>query len=181
MQLPENFLQKAKVALHGVQGFVIFLAWAITIAIFTKPGSTDGRTRFYFALVQYLPSPVVKLGIRWLTFRTVLVLHPPSHLPSRRPSIQPHRTLFERIRPRSYRRPTRNLLVRRFHLRRDMDESRDQEGRWQARDQRLRCLCLGRRQLERFEVPSKSGYDWHGCGVVVSVYALHTLHRHCLS
>ncbi|KAL8902553.1 MAG: hypothetical protein Q9207_004589 [Kuettlingeria erythrocarpa] len=53
MQLPQNLLQKSKVVLHGIQGLVVFLAWAITIAVFTKPGSTDGRTKFYFALCWF--------------------------------------------------------------------------------------------------------------------------------
>lgn len=61
MRLPGNLLQKAKIVLHGLQGFVIFLAWAITIAIFTKPGSTDGRIKYFFALVNTIslsePSP----------------------------------------------------------------------------------------------------------------------------
>ncbi|KAL8932164.1 MAG: hypothetical protein Q9216_006939 [Gyalolechia sp. 2 TL-2023] len=64
MRLPENLLQKAKIALHGVQGFVIFLAWAITIAIFTKPGSTDGRTKFFFALCWFcIPLLIYQAGI----------------------------------------------------------------------------------------------------------------------
>ncbi|KAL9016083.1 MAG: hypothetical protein Q9185_006550 [Variospora sp. 1 TL-2023] len=53
MRLPENLLPKTKIVLHGVQGFVIFLAWAITIAIFTKPGSTDGRIKYFFALCWF--------------------------------------------------------------------------------------------------------------------------------
>ncbi|KAL8854137.1 MAG: hypothetical protein Q9221_001059 [Calogaya cf. arnoldii] len=53
MRLPENILQKSKIVLHGVQGLVIFLAWAITIAIFTKDGSTDGRVKYYFALCWF--------------------------------------------------------------------------------------------------------------------------------
>lgn len=52
MRLPDNILQKTKVGLHGVQGLVIFLAWAIIISIFTKDGSTDGRVKYFFALVQ---------------------------------------------------------------------------------------------------------------------------------
>ncbi|KAL8995400.1 MAG: hypothetical protein Q9188_006825 [Gyalolechia gomerana] len=64
MRLPENLLQKTKIALHGVQGLVIFLAWAITIAIFTKPGSTDGRTKFFFALCWFcIPLLIYQTGI----------------------------------------------------------------------------------------------------------------------
>ncbi|KAL8700851.1 MAG: hypothetical protein Q9201_005221 [Fulgogasparrea decipioides] len=53
MRLPDSFLQKVKIVLHAIQGFVIFLAWAITIAIFTKDGTTDGRTKFFFALCWF--------------------------------------------------------------------------------------------------------------------------------
>ncbi|KAI4267535.1 MAG: hypothetical protein L6R38_008216 [Xanthoria sp. 2 TBL-2021] len=53
MRLPDNILQKSKIVLHGVQGLVIFLAWAITIAIFTKDGSTDGRVKYFFALCWF--------------------------------------------------------------------------------------------------------------------------------
>ncbi|KAI4103407.1 MAG: hypothetical protein L6R37_003846 [Teloschistes peruensis] len=53
MQFSENFLQKLKIILHAIQGLIVFLAWAITIAIFTKPGSTDGRTKFFFALCWF--------------------------------------------------------------------------------------------------------------------------------
>ncbi|KAL8713632.1 MAG: hypothetical protein Q9225_006733, partial [Loekoesia sp. 1 TL-2023] len=64
MRLPENLLPKVKVALHGVQGLVIFLAWAVTIAIFTKPGSTDGRTKFFFALCWFcIPLLIYQTGI----------------------------------------------------------------------------------------------------------------------
>ncbi|KAI4268435.1 MAG: hypothetical protein LQ337_007843 [Flavoplaca oasis] len=53
MRLPDNILQKSKIVLHGIQAFVIFLAWAITIAIFTKDGSTDGRVKYFFALCWF--------------------------------------------------------------------------------------------------------------------------------
>lgn len=56
MQLPtlpamlENHLQRIKNVVHGIHGFLIFLGWAMTIAVFTKSGKTDGRTKYYFAL-----------------------------------------------------------------------------------------------------------------------------------
>ncbi|KAL8812145.1 MAG: hypothetical protein Q9200_001262 [Gallowayella weberi] len=53
MRLPENLLQKSKIVLHGLQGLVIFLSWAIIIAIFTKDGSTDGRVKYFFALCWF--------------------------------------------------------------------------------------------------------------------------------
>ncbi|KAI5302852.1 hypothetical protein KEM56_000280 [Ascosphaera pollenicola] len=41
---------RTKAIVHACQGFVIFIAWAMTIAVFTRDGSTDGRTAYYFAL-----------------------------------------------------------------------------------------------------------------------------------
>ncbi|KAL8742738.1 MAG: hypothetical protein Q9190_004831 [Brigantiaea leucoxantha] len=58
MKLPDHFAQRAKTGLHALQGFVIFLAWAITIAVFTKDGTTDGRTKYFFALC-WLTIPVL--------------------------------------------------------------------------------------------------------------------------
>lgn len=52
MQLPQNYLHKGKNALHGLQGLVIFLGWALTIAILVKDGPSDGRTKYFFALVS---------------------------------------------------------------------------------------------------------------------------------
>lgn len=52
MKLPLFLVQKGKNYIHGFQAFVIFLAWALTIAVFTKTGKTDGRTKYYFALVS---------------------------------------------------------------------------------------------------------------------------------
>lgn len=56
MKLPVFLLQKGKNYIHGLQGLVIFLAWALTIAVFTKTGKTDGRTKYYFTLVSMLTS-----------------------------------------------------------------------------------------------------------------------------
>lgn len=52
MKLPASLQQKGKNYIHGLQGLIIFLAWALTIAVFTKTGNTDGRTKFYFVLVR---------------------------------------------------------------------------------------------------------------------------------
>lgn len=42
---------RVKMLLHALQGFVVFLGWALTIAVLTQKGGTDGRTAYYFALV----------------------------------------------------------------------------------------------------------------------------------
>lgn len=34
------------------QGAVLFIAWVLTIALFTRDGTTDGRVGWYFGLVR---------------------------------------------------------------------------------------------------------------------------------
>jgi hypothetical protein len=51
MRLPQFDSARTKGILHAVQGFVIFLGWALTIAVFTRDGPNDGRTAWYFAMV----------------------------------------------------------------------------------------------------------------------------------
>lgn len=52
MRVQQSKIQKGKTACHAIQGLLIFVAGCITIAIFTKEGTTDGRTRYFFALVS---------------------------------------------------------------------------------------------------------------------------------
>jgi hypothetical protein len=52
MKLEQDSLQKIKNYTHAVQGVLIFLAWVLTIAVFTREGSSDGRTGWYFGLVR---------------------------------------------------------------------------------------------------------------------------------
>ncbi|EEH46552.2 uncharacterized protein PADG_02650 [Paracoccidioides brasiliensis Pb18] len=49
---------RMKMLLHGLQGFVVFLGWALTVAVFTRDGDTDGRTAYYFALC-WLTAPAL--------------------------------------------------------------------------------------------------------------------------
>lgn len=42
---------RTKAIVHAVQAFIIFIAWILTIAVYTRKGSNDGRTDYYFALV----------------------------------------------------------------------------------------------------------------------------------
>ncbi|EKV14328.1 hypothetical protein PDIG_33440 [Penicillium digitatum PHI26] len=50
-QMPSGgSLGRTKNILHFIQGFAIFLAWALTIAIWTKGGGIDGRTGWYWGL-----------------------------------------------------------------------------------------------------------------------------------
>ncbi|EGE06549.1 hypothetical protein TEQG_05548 [Trichophyton equinum CBS 127.97] len=50
LSLPDFTNSRTKSIIHGFQAFIIFLAWAMTIAVFTQPGKTDGRTVYYFIL-----------------------------------------------------------------------------------------------------------------------------------
>lgn len=50
MRVQQSKIQKGKTAAHATQGLLIFVAGCITLSIFTKAGSTDGRTRYFFAL-----------------------------------------------------------------------------------------------------------------------------------
>lgn len=53
-QMSGGSLARTKNILHFLQGFCIFLAWALTIAIWTKGGSgIDGRTGWYWGLVSF--------------------------------------------------------------------------------------------------------------------------------
>ena len=47
---------RMKTITHGVQAVFIFLAWALTIAIWTKGDGIDGRTVWYWILVSALRS-----------------------------------------------------------------------------------------------------------------------------
>ena len=49
-----NNLQRGKNAIHGLQALIIFISWVLTIAVFTKTGQTDGRSKYYFTLVSIL-------------------------------------------------------------------------------------------------------------------------------
>lgn len=51
---PSGGMGRTKNIIHFVQAFIIFIAWAMTIAIWTKGGSgIDGRTAWYWALVSF--------------------------------------------------------------------------------------------------------------------------------
>ncbi|KMP03160.1 hypothetical protein CIHG_02519 [Coccidioides immitis H538.4] len=53
MRLPHINTSRTKNIIHAFQAFIIFLAWAMTIAVFTRDGKTDGRTAWYFALCWF--------------------------------------------------------------------------------------------------------------------------------
>lgn len=51
MRLAQDRLATTKNYIHAAQGCILFLAAILTIAVYTRDGSTDGRTSWYFALV----------------------------------------------------------------------------------------------------------------------------------
>lgn len=52
MRLAQDKLARIKNFVHAAQGVVLFFAWALTIAVFTRDGNSDGRTGWYFGLVN---------------------------------------------------------------------------------------------------------------------------------
>ncbi|KAI9840270.1 MAG: hypothetical protein M1837_001805 [Sclerophora amabilis] len=53
MKIPLSYMQKGKTAAHVIQALLIFIAWAITIAVFVSKDPTDGRTKYYFAMCWF--------------------------------------------------------------------------------------------------------------------------------
>ena len=95
MQLPANALQRAKNVVHGIQGLVIFLAWAVTIGVFTKAGKTDGRTKYFFTLVSL--GMLMGADEERLTSIQVLALHTGFGLPIRGTHLSANQKICERL------------------------------------------------------------------------------------
>jgi translocation protein SEC72 len=53
MKLDLDRFGQTKNYVHIFQAVVLFIAWAMTIAIFTRDGDNDGRVGWYFGLVCY--------------------------------------------------------------------------------------------------------------------------------
>jgi translocation protein SEC72 len=51
MKLDLDSFGQIKNYVHIFQAVVLFIAWAMTIAIFTRDGQNDGRVGWYFGLV----------------------------------------------------------------------------------------------------------------------------------
>ncbi|KAL1962604.1 hypothetical protein VTN77DRAFT_9397 [Rasamsonia byssochlamydoides] len=58
MRLPSTSPARIKNIIHAFQAFVIFLGWALTIAVFTKGDGIDGRSAWYFGLC-WLTAPAL--------------------------------------------------------------------------------------------------------------------------
>jgi hypothetical protein len=52
MEFNPHYFQNIKLALHIAQLVIIFVAWAMMIAVFTSSASIDGRAGWYFGLVR---------------------------------------------------------------------------------------------------------------------------------
>ncbi|OJD38979.1 chaperone binding protein [Diplodia corticola] len=75
MRVQQSKIQKAKTACHAIQGLLIFVAGCITIAIFTKDGTTDGRSRYFFALCFVTVPALIYLVAVPMWSRTVRFAH----------------------------------------------------------------------------------------------------------
>lgn len=106
-----RWYQRVKNAIHAVQALIIFIAWAIAIALFTQKARKDGRVYYYFALVHSPPSRET-LSSHKLIKAIVLGFHSCSHLPDRHTRLLPHKTFLQSLRSRHRRRPVPNSLVR---------------------------------------------------------------------
>ncbi|KAK7531511.1 uncharacterized protein J3D65DRAFT_117246 [Phyllosticta citribraziliensis] len=63
MRLEQSKIQKIKTAAHAAQGFLIFVAGCLTLAIMTS-AKTDGRTDYFFALCFLtMPAFIYLIGV----------------------------------------------------------------------------------------------------------------------
>ena len=95
---------RMKNVVHGVQAVLIFLAWALTIAVWTKGDGIDGRTAWYWALVSFLPlilvhaNQVLMRSMVWI----VLVQYSRFDLSRGRSHVAPSPTIRQRLCLREY-------------------------------------------------------------------------------
>ena len=84
MEFEVHNLQKIKLGVHIAQGFLMFISWAIEIAVFRSSAIIDGRPGWYFGLVclSLQPSPSTSQeSMNTDTVHTVLPHYPSHHLP----------------------------------------------------------------------------------------------------
>lgn len=84
INIPQSYLQNAKVAAHCIQTLLVFIAACLSIAVLSEDGSQDSGTDWLFALVSYASSIDSHLSIAHKLI-TIIVLphHASSNLPSR--------------------------------------------------------------------------------------------------
>jgi hypothetical protein len=89
LRMPSTSPARIKNLIHGFQAVLIFLAWVLTIAVFTKSGGIDGRSGWYFGVVSRLieaPTPCFSV---YTDSCLVLALHPRFDLSCRRTNFPP--------------------------------------------------------------------------------------------
>jgi hypothetical protein len=55
MRIPQSYIQKCKVVAHVFQAIFVFIAACLTIAVMTKDGDIAGPTKYFFAMVSWIP------------------------------------------------------------------------------------------------------------------------------
>lgn len=151
MKIAASYLGKAKNAVHAIQALTIFLGWCLTIAIFTQDGSTDGRTRYFFALVSTLSSTHARdIRTAYISRSAevlkcsrfpVLVQRPGPRLPDDRPAVASNTEVREPVRVRRHRRHLCHPVVRSLH--RGGDVERGGHRGWGGEEK-----CAGRRLFD---------------------------------
>ncbi len=97
MKLPDPHVQqKIKNYIHAAQALLIFLGWVLTIAVFTKPGTTDGRSKYYFVLVGIIIS--CRLGHEAKEYIIVLFLRTTPDLPDGHSNFRTNQKIRESLR-----------------------------------------------------------------------------------
>lgn len=59
LEFDAHNLQKIKLGVHIAQAVLIFITWALEIAVFHNASSIDGRPGWYFGLVGYSLLPIL--------------------------------------------------------------------------------------------------------------------------
>jgi len=111
MRLPLDQFGKIKNFIHVAQAVILFLAWVLTIAIFTRDGTTDGRVGWYFGLVR-----AVRLLMLTSANASIPVLahNPHPDLLSYGAHVVPREAVLERLCLCLSRRPVRDPVAQRL-------------------------------------------------------------------
>lgn len=111
LRMPATSPARIKNLIHGFQAVLIFFAWVLTIAVFTKSGGIDGRTGWYFGVVSRLPDNHLLAPYTLANWDPVLALHPRSYLSRRCADIPPRSPIRQCLRIRYCRRIDDYLMV----------------------------------------------------------------------
>lgn len=82
MDLSKNILTRSKTGFHAAQALLIFIAWALTLAVLIQAGNTDGRTKWFFTMVCISAwSGCPFMSVRLTAGDTVLAEYSSTNLP----------------------------------------------------------------------------------------------------